>query len=77
MPQVVEVQVGAPDSRPGAEEAAAGRADPRAAARNPSGAGLREYREDVIGLRARFADVAADGTVNPFNRYMTAGSTWT
>ena len=32
---------------------------------------FERYREDVIGLRARFADVAADGTVNPFNRYMT------
>jgi ubiquinone/menaquinone biosynthesis C-methylase UbiE len=28
------------------------------------------FREDIIGLRARFADVATDGSVDPFNRYV-------
>lgn len=32
---------------------------------------FEEFREDVIRLRARFADVDADGTLNPFNRYVT------
>jgi ubiquinone/menaquinone biosynthesis C-methylase UbiE len=32
---------------------------------------FEKFREDIIGLRARFADVATDGSVNPFNRYVT------
>ena len=32
---------------------------------------FEKLREDIIGLRARFADVAADGSVSPFNRYVT------
>lgn len=32
---------------------------------------FEKFREDVIGLRARFADVTTDGSVNPFNRYVT------
>ncbi|WP_432477075.1 class I SAM-dependent methyltransferase [Nocardioides sp. GXQ0305] len=31
---------------------------------------FRTFRENVIALRLRFADVAADGTVTPFNRYV-------
>ena len=31
---------------------------------------FQTFRKDVIALRARFADVAADGTVKPFNRYV-------
>jgi ubiquinone/menaquinone biosynthesis C-methylase UbiE len=32
---------------------------------------FRAFRESVIALRVRFADVAAGGTVKPFNRYLT------
>ncbi|HEX6150112.1 class I SAM-dependent methyltransferase [Nocardioides sp.] len=32
---------------------------------------FRTFRENVIALRVRYADVAADGTVKPFNRYLT------
>ena len=32
---------------------------------------FRTFREHVLAVRVRFADVAADGTVKPFNRYVT------
>jgi ubiquinone/menaquinone biosynthesis C-methylase UbiE len=32
---------------------------------------FRSFREQVMAVRIRFADVGADGTVKPFNRYVT------
>jgi hypothetical protein len=31
---------------------------------------FQTFRTEVIALRARFADVTANGTVKPFNRYV-------